>query len=85
MLGVVLDIEPGRINVQSFADGSAAEEAGLATGDRIVALRGRRVSDFAGIKMGLLGKRPGDTVSVKVERKTRDGSAETLLFAVTLR
>ena len=85
MLGVMLDTEPGRVSVQSFADGSAAEQAGLATGDRIVALQGRPVSDFAGIKMGLFGKRPGDTVSVKVERKTGDGSAETLLFDVTLR
>ena len=85
MLGVMLDSEPGRVSVQSFADGSAAEEAGLAAGDRIVALQGRPVSDFAGIKMGLLGKRPGDTVSVKVERKIGDGSAETLVYQVTLR
>jgi uncharacterized iron-regulated protein len=85
MLGVMLDTEPGRVSVQSFADGSAAEQAGLETGDRIVELQGRSASDLAGIKMGLLGKRPGDTVSVKVERKTGDGSVETLLFDVTLR
>ncbi len=80
MLGVMLDTEAGRVSVQSFADGSAAEQAGLAIGDRIVELQGRPVSDFAGIKMGLLGKSPGDTVSVKVERKTGEGTAETLLF-----
>jgi S1-C subfamily serine protease len=85
MLGVMLDTEAGRVSVQSFADGSAAEQAGLASGDRIVELQGRPVSDFAGIKMGLLGKHPGDTVSVKVERKTGDGSVETLPFDVTLR
>jgi len=85
MLGVMLDTEPGRVSVQSFADGSAAEQAGLETGDRIVELQGRPASDLAGIKMGLLGKRPADTVSVKVERKTGDGSVETLLFDVTLR
>jgi S1-C subfamily serine protease len=81
----MLDTEAGGVRVQSFADGSAAEQAGLEAGDRIVALQGRPTSDFAGIKMGLLGKRPGDTVSVKVERKTGDGSVETLQFEVTLR
>ncbi|GMQ75184.1 MAG: hypothetical protein BMS9Abin01_0429 [Gammaproteobacteria bacterium] len=85
MLGVMLDTEAGRVSVQAFADDSAAEEAGLQTGDRIVELQGRPVSDFASIKMGLLGKRPGDTVSVKVERKTGDDSAATRLFEVTLR
>jgi len=85
MLGVMLDTEAGRVSVQSFADGSAAEKAGLETGDRIVELQGRTVGDFAGIKMGLLGKRPGDTVAVKVERKSGDGSLETLEFEVTLR
>ena len=85
LLGVMLDSEAGGVRVQSFADGSAAEQAGLEIGDRIVALQGRPASDFAGIKMGLLGKRPGDTVSVKVERKTGDGSVETLQFEVTLR
>jgi uncharacterized iron-regulated protein len=85
LLGVMLDTEAGGVRVQSFADGSAAEQAGLEAGDRIVALQDRPTSDFAGIKMGLLGKRPGDTVSVKVERKTGDGSVETLQFEVTLR
>jgi uncharacterized iron-regulated protein len=85
LLGVMLDTEAGGVRVQSFADGSAAEQAGLETGDRIVALQGRPASDFAGIKMGLLGKRPGETVSVKVERKSSDGSVETLQFEVTLR
>ncbi len=85
LLGAMLDSEPGRVSVQSLADGSAAERAGLAPGDRIVSLQGRPVSDFAGITMGLPGKRPGDTVFVEVEGKTGDGSAETLLFEVTLR
>ncbi len=81
----MLDSEPGRVSVQSFADDSAAERAGLAPGDRVVSLQGRPVSDFTGITMGLLGKRPGDRAFVEVERKTGDGSAETLLFEVTLR
>ena len=85
MLGVMLGTEPGRVSVLSFADGSGAEEAGLEAGDRIVGLQGRPVSDLAGIKMGLLDKRPGDMVSVKIERKIGDNSAETRVFKVTLR
>jgi len=82
---VMLGTEPGRVSVLSFADGSGAEEAGLEAGDRIVGLQGRPVSDLAGIKMGLLDKRPGDTVSVKIERKIGDNSVETRVFKVTLR
>jgi uncharacterized iron-regulated protein len=85
MLGVLLDIGDDGVSVQSFVAGSAAEQAGLETGDRLAEIQGRPVSDLASIKMGLLGKRPGDTVSVTVERKTADGSVETRLFDVTLR
>lgn len=85
LLGVMIGAEAGRVSILSFADGSAAEEAGLETGDRIVDLQGRPVSDLAGIKMGLLDKRPGDIVSVKVERKNGDGSVALLPFEVTLR
>jgi uncharacterized iron-regulated protein len=85
MLGALLGTEAGRVSIESFVDGSAAEAAGMQKGDRIVALQGRPVSDFAGVKMELLDKRPGDTVSVKVERKTGDSSTETLDFDVTLR
>ena len=85
MLGAMLGTEAGRVSIQSFADGSAAEEAGIEKGDRIVELQGRPVSDFAGVKMGLLDKRPGDTVSVKVERKAGNGSTETLVIEVRLR
>jgi uncharacterized iron-regulated protein len=85
MLGALLGSGADGVMVESFADGSGAEQAGIQEGDRIVELEGRSVSDFAGVKMGLLDKRPGDSVSVKVERKTGDGAAETLLYEVTLR
>jgi uncharacterized iron-regulated protein len=85
MLGVMLDTESGGIGVQEFAPNSAAEDAGLEIGDRIVALDGQSMSNYAALKIGLLDKRPGDTVSVEVERKTAGDSAGRLVFEVTLR
>jgi uncharacterized iron-regulated protein len=85
MLGALLGTEADGVSVHSFADGSAAEAAGMEKGDRIVELQGRPVSDFAGVKMELLDKVPGDTVSVKIERETADGSVVTHFIEVTLR
>jgi uncharacterized iron-regulated protein len=85
MLGAFLGSGGNGVSVQSFGDDSAAAQAGIRKGDRIVALEGNPVSDFAGLKMGLLDKRPGDTVTVKVERETGDGSTEILSYEVTLR
>lgn len=54
---VVVEVQPG----------SPAEAAGIAPGDRIVALAGRHVDDAADL-VRLVGLYPGRTVSVEIER-----------------
>lgn len=68
MMGALLDIGEGRIVIQDFTPGSAAQEAGLESGDRIVAVDGQSTGDFTHFKLLMLDKQPGDEVSVSVIR-----------------
>ncbi|MFT3965496.1 MAG: RIP metalloprotease RseP [Sphingobium sp.] len=58
--------------------GSAAAEAGVLPGDRIVALDGARVDRFEQLSRSVIG-RPGEEISLTVERK-----GEALTFPVTI-
>jgi regulator of sigma E protease len=53
--------------IASFEQGAPAEAAGLKIGDRIVAIEGSQIDDFAAIKEQILPY-PGRTVDVRVER-----------------
>ncbi len=57
-----------------IAPGSAAAKAGLATGDKILAIDGRRIGDFVEIR-ATIAKRPGEEVVVQYER---DGNTRTV-------
>lgn len=77
-LGVVLVRDDAdRLLVESVETDSPAEEAGLLTNDRLLAIGGERVGFVPGM---LLDFAPGDRVSIAVER---DGTPEDL--EVTLR
>jgi serine protease Do len=67
--------------VQSFADNSPAEEAGLRQGDVIVELDGEQVRYVAQLQQLVGFKRPGESVDVTVLR--RGGEQQT--YSVTLR
>ena len=85
MLGVMLETKSGHVNVMGLAEDSAAQAAGIKEGDNIVGIDGRRVREFADVKLALLDKRPGDTVSVEVGRAKDEGEQVTLAIDVTLR
>ncbi len=71
---------PG-VRVQQVMPGSAAEEAGIETGDVILAIDGERVSDLRSFS-GLLKQRsPGDAVEVTVERSGEKMILEAVLGA----
>jgi serine protease Do len=54
--------------VRSVADGSAAQRAGIARGDLIVAIGDDDVTDPAGLEAALATRRPGDEVTVRLVR-----------------
>ena len=60
--------------VGTVAPGSAAERAGLHTGDRVVSLGGGAIDSFMAIRM-VVAEHPGETLPMLIERK---GAAMTL-------
>jgi putative serine protease PepD len=54
--------------VESVEPGGPAADAGLRRGDRIVSIDGRRVREPGDVSGSLDGRRPGDRVTVVVER-----------------
>jgi S1-C subfamily serine protease len=57
-------IAPGGTTVAQVYDGSAADDAGIRTGDRITRLDGNRVTTAEGLGTAVRDHQPGDKVSV---------------------
>ena len=66
--------------IAEFAESSAAQQAGLKVGDRIVAINGDAVSSFTDIPEYVLPF-PGRTVSIRVDR---DGEERTIPVKIAL-
>lgn len=67
--------------IQSFSEGSDAEDAGLETGDVIKKIDGTEVSSTADIYKILKTKKAGDTVEVTVERGGEEKTADVKLIS----
>jgi uncharacterized iron-regulated protein len=85
MLGVMLDTSGNRLVVSGFAEDSAAKDVGILSQDQIVELDGKPIASLADLKLGLMHKRPGDVVSVKVELFCSGQTTREVFFGVTLR
>lgn len=84
-LGVsIIDISGG-VRISEFTPGSAAQAAGMAVGDRIVALNGVKVANILELKSIMFDKRPGQRMQVMVQRDRATGSGGNSQFEVVLR
>jgi regulator of sigma E protease len=77
-LGVAFALPPIPPVLGSVAPNSAAAKAGLASGDRIVAIDGQRIDDFTEIR-AVIGMRPGAELVVSFERA---GAAQNVRVTV---
>lgn len=68
-LGVLLEQAEKGMRIEDFTEGSAALKAGLEKGDVIIHADGLEVGSVEDIRISLVGKKPGDTLKVKVLRK----------------
>jgi len=84
-LGVMLDTSGDRLVVSGLTEDSAAEDVGILERDQIVELNGKPIASLADLKLELIDKRPGDLVSVKVERVCSGQTTREASFDVTLR
>ena len=78
-LGVILNTSEEGVKVGAFVTRSAAEAAGIQSGDFIVAIDDQPTATFSDVKLMLWNKTVGDTVRVGIQR---DG--EPLQFTLKL-
>jgi regulator of sigma E protease len=69
--GAVTDVRP---EVREIEPGSMADRVGIQAGDRLVAIDGDRVETWEGFTREVADRRPGEEISVTVER---DGTERT--------
>ena len=84
LLGAFLEPGEGGSRIAGLAAGSALEKAGLRKDDVLVAIDDVATPDFAALKVQLLDRAPGDTVSVRYRRDAWLGGAREGEVAVTL-
>ncbi len=83
-LMVVLKEEKGTVSISGFSPESVAEKAGLMTDDVVLSLDGEKIEAIDDMKIHLLYKKKGDTVIVKVARKSFFFGVKEREFKVTL-
>lgn len=92
MLGVMIDAEVTHelaarrslpvdhgVLLGGVVEGMGAEAAGLAAGDVVVAIGGRRLTGFPSVAAALQGRRAGDTVAVAFYRDGEERTTEMAL------
>lgn len=72
LLGVSVD---DALVVTAVVEGSAAQDAGVQVGDRIVKVAGESVADLAAVRAAIAAVEPGETYDLTVQR---DGREQTL-------
>jgi S1-C subfamily serine protease len=68
-LGVFVEPEPDGMRIAAIEPGSAAESAGLAIGDRIVALEGKPTLTLDVFRQLITGLTDGDQIALTVQRQ----------------
>ena len=83
LLGIFMKENEQGVAVADFSPESPARKAGLRKGDRLRAIDGRPVHGTADVRLALLDARPGQAVTVEIERSSGTGT-ERHRFTVTL-
>jgi hypothetical protein len=84
ILGVMLDHSGGSVAVVGTYRKSGARTAGLAPGDIILEVDGRRVNHIQDVSSIISGREPGQVVKVKIERELRPKLKLVQIRSITL-
>lgn len=80
-LGALVVTTPSGIYVDGIVIRAAAQKAGLQSGDRILEVNSQKVEERSEMEKALDGKRPGDSVTILVER---EGKIRTRKLTLTV-
>lgn len=67
-LGIVPTVEEGGLLIEEVITGSCAESMGLRSGDRLIAVNGRTISDIGSLRTILTDLRAGDSIVINYSR-----------------
>lgn len=84
-IGMVLDVQDDGIKVAACFEDSPCSAANIKAGDRLAAIDAAPVNTAADVPLALWDKQPGDSVTVRIERKRWPFPARTLTHEVTLK
>lgn len=85
VLGILLDTEGEGVRAKGFNEESGAEAVGIKVGDRILRIADRPIQTYSDVRIALLGRTPGERVSVAVRRERLVLGDQELEFEVELR
>ncbi|HEB94961.1 MAG TPA: PDZ domain-containing protein [Sedimenticola thiotaurini] len=81
LMGVMIGNHGDGVMIQGVAPGSAAASAGLRTGDMILSIDGTPVKSTSDVKIGMLDRRPGERLPLRIRRDGRTLELELRLDA----
>nr|AOO54666.1 putative iron-regulated protein [uncultured bacterium] len=88
MMGIVLESQQqngsSSLQVSGFTPQSLADEAGLRQNDILVAINGTPVRDMDDVRIALLDASAGDTITVDIDRRQKDGTRQTQQLTIEL-
>jgi uncharacterized iron-regulated protein len=84
ILGVSLEEKSGECRIRSVSPGGAGEKAGLKREDVVLAINSQKVTTVADTRLALWDKKPGNRVTIRVQRKHRFGGVTDRNFEIEL-
>jgi predicted metalloprotease with PDZ domain len=84
VFGAFLDTKGEGVVISDFTERSSGREAGMQKQDRILAIDTVTIENYADLKLAMLDKRPGDKISVELERPVESGEPERISLQVQL-
>ena len=82
-IGVMLEVADEGMNIQGIIPESAAQSAGLQTNDKIIAIDEQPVQSMQDVRLAMLDRVPGQTITVMIKRMI-DKTQNQLSLRITL-
>lgn len=84
VFGAFLDTKGDGVIISDFTESSTGKKAGMQKQDRILAIDGKAISNYADLKLAMLDRLPGDEITIELERSTGSEKSERMSLQVEL-
>ncbi len=84
LMRVLLDTRDEGVFVKGFTSQSPAKVAGVEEGDRLLTINHIPIRHFADVKIAMIDRRPGDEISVTLQRDSLLSGERTVSYTIEL-